>query len=188
MPGGFIKPLNPRSGGEIAKLWPRLDVARVESDWAEYQVRVQSPPAKPKAIREELEKIVQLSGELRVTLETLPEEAQDHLWDCLWETKRHDLPRQMSGDLTIIRHAAMRGYNAELGRDGRRMRGAKHRLFYSLRKTLEGGGYGGDRIKGHIARLAEILFDDAAFEKPKDMARAVREAFEGGDDRLAGAG
>jgi hypothetical protein len=182
MPGGVVAPIGDRAVSEISRRWPRLSLDRLGSDWAEYQILTQSPPAKPKAIRESLEKVVSLSSELRVCLMTLSEEAENHLWDVLCQFGQHSLLREMPSHLTLIQRAAMAGYNEELGRDGRHFRGANHRLFSLLRYTLEQAGYS-ERLNGDIARLAEILLDDAQMERPRDLPRAVREAFEGGGDR-----
>ncbi|MET3824563.1 hypothetical protein ABIC16_000256 [Sphingomonas sp. PvP055] len=176
MPGGVIRGLDARSMEEIARRWPTLDRDAVNSAASVFQINEQHKAETPRDIRKKMDKIVKLAVGLRLELQTLSEEASDHLfWDC-YQSNDVALFQAMPGILDRLKAAAMRSHNAEIGNDARDRAGPRQQLISSLAWQLENAGLVVDaRPQGNLCLLADIVLHDLG-EPSADLSRTVREA------------
>jgi hypothetical protein len=89
--------------------------------------------------------------------------------------------------LDRLKAAAMRGHNAEVGKDGRDRRGAKHQLVGGLAWQLQKAGIPRDARKmGDLCLLADIVITDLKVKA--HVQTMVRDALKqmGGGERSSG--
>lgn len=178
MPGGAVRDLTPRWINDIRVRWPAIDLEAIGLAASIYQISREHQAETPREVRKKMDKIVKLAIGLRLEMQTLSEEARDHLWGDFQATGSGDLFQSLVPILDRLKGAAMRSHNAEIGNDARTRTGARHQLISSLATQLERIGAQIDaRANGHLCLLAGIVLEDLG-EAPGDLSRTIREALD----------
>ena len=161
MPGGVCRDLSAKALLEIKRRWPSLDLEAINSAAKNYQIRLQHNAETPRNLRGTMDEVVQLASQLRVRLLTLSEEAEDHIWNDFYSSRQGDLIEALPSLLSKLQHAAMQGHNAEIGKDGRKRLGPRHKLIAAIAWELQQAGLKIDkRPMGDLRRVTEIVLGD----------------------------
>lgn len=176
MPGGTCRDLSERARGEIARRWPTVDGEAINAAAKTYQVRLQYKGETPKNVVKTMDKVVKAASNLRLQLGALSEEADTLLWYDFRQSGQEDVYSALPSMLLRLQHAAMRGHNAELGRDGRKTLGPRHWLVAAVAWQLGEAGLKADkRPTGDLCRIVEVVLDDLG-EGGTDVTSTVDDA------------
>src|SRR5690348_11232752 len=115
MPGSIGRNLKASTLADVAKRWALLDPVQVNSTAATFQAQSKHSDETPVELRSTMDKIVEAFIQLRVQLQTLSEEAEDHLFKDFADTGEGELMRRFPALLDRLKLAAVRGHEAEVG-------------------------------------------------------------------------
>jgi hypothetical protein len=158
MPGGTPIPLSEGAQAEVRHKIPGLPMDRINRVVEEYRIYREHTPAKPKQVREEIERIVKLTSELRLAIALASEETRDQFAIA---SRGRELIYQAHPFLSELGAQARAAFNVSpKPRKGDRAN-ADGPMIRSLAGIIESVGKIADaKGNGPLCRLVEIVLRD----------------------------